>query len=240
MDFNKSCRLMLKDVYHYDISSCHYQIIQRLGYDVSNIEKDNKLKRNTQIGLMMRDNPKLTSVIRSITDSTISDYLLRNQVTEDELILRQYDGIIVTKLLHETKLHLPLDFRTCFQVMLISIDRKMYISYDGNKISIKGVPYRYPQIDNIYEKIIKTNFGSKYNVFKMLQEIKEEITIYGKTQLYTIPILNNNYNVFLKYYGQTQISKSMIRIMDSNDIDRDRYYDFYIKPFAKSLVVEFA
>lgn len=239
MEINKSCPLLLKDVYHYDITSCHYVIIKRLGYDVSQIDKDDKLKRNTQIGLMMRDNPKLTTIIRSITNSTIDDYLLRNHVTGDELILRQYDGVIVTKPLHETDLHIPLDFRSSFQFMLISINRRMYISYGGKGVSIKGVSYRYQQMDSIYEKIIKICDRNKYKVFKTLQEIKDEVLIWGKPQLYTIPVSETKCNVFLKHYGQTQISKSMVKIMDPRDIDREEYYNHYIRPFAKSLVIEF-
>lgn len=240
MEINKSCHLLLKDVYHYDITSCHYVIIKRLGYDVSNIDAHDKLKRNIQIGLMMRDNPKLTSIIRSITNSTISDYLLRNGITEDELILRQYDGVIVTRRLQETKLHIPLDYRSSFNFMLISINRQMYISYNDKGVSIKGVPYRYPQMDSMYEKIIKICDRNKYKIFKTLQEIRDEILIWGKPQLYAIPTSETKCNIFLKYYGQTQISKSMAKVIDANDIDRERYYNYYIRPFAESLVVEFA
>jgi len=240
MDINKMCHLLLKDVYSYDISACHYQIVKQLGYDISKLDAEDKLKRNTQIGMMMRDNPKLTSLIRGITESTIGDYLTRNNVTEDELIIRQYDGVIVTKLLHETNLHLPLDKRDCFEHMLISIDRKTYIARVGSKTIIKGIPYRYPAMDQMYEKILKINFASKTQVFKSLQKIHDEIIIHGNASLYAIPTSTGLCNVFLKDYGQTQISKSMVNIMDPDDINKERYYDFYIRPFAESLVIEFA
>ena len=87
MQLQKNSKLFIRDVYSYDIRSCHYVILQRLGHDMTTIEKDDKLKRNTQIGLLMRDNPRLTNVVRSITDSTINEYLLRNKVQEEELII---------------------------------------------------------------------------------------------------------------------------------------------------------
>jgi len=240
MEINKSCKLLLKDVYLYDISACHYQIIQRLGFDLTHIDKEDKLKRNTQIGIMMRDDPRLTSIIRGITNSTIGDFLTKNHVKEEELILRQYDGVITTKLLRETSQNIPLDLRACFEAMLISSDRKTYIAIYNRNVMIKGIPYRYPAMDAMFEKLIKVCNSKKYKIFTTLQEIRDEIITSENPYLYAIPVANNMCNVFLKYFGQTQISKSMIRIMDPVDIDRERYYDFYIRPFAESLVMEFA
>ena len=37
----------------------------------------------------------------------------------------------------------------------------------------------------------------------------------------------------------TQVSNTMVRVMDTEDIDKQKYFDFYIKPFFKSIVKEF-
>ncbi|MCK5602810.1 hypothetical protein KAR91_13095 [Candidatus Pacearchaeota archaeon] len=239
MEVNKHCRLFLRDVYHYDIKSCHYVVIKRLGYDMSNIDENDKKKRNIQIGMMMRENPKLIQVIRGITESTISDYMVRNKVKEEEIILRQYDGVILTRRLYETKLSIPLDFRTCFESMIISIDRKTYIAWTGQKVIIKGIPYRYPQIEKMYERLVKLNFASKTAIFRHLQIIKDEILNSDDPFLYAITTGENKYNIFLKRFGEVEVSKSMVYVMDPDDIDRERYFDFYIRPFSESLVIEF-
>lgn len=242
MELNKSTGLLLRDVYSYDISSCHYVILQRLGYDLSNIDKEDKLKRNTQIGLMMRENPKLTSILRRTTESVISDYLLRNQIKDKDIVIRQYDGVIVMKRMTDIDVHMPLELRDNLEFMLLSIDRKMYIALTGfrTKVIIKGVPHRYPKMDKIYEKIIKMNFGSKSAIFKKLQNIKDEVMHTSDASLFAIPTIKDKCNIFLKYYGEVQISTGMIKILDTSDIDRQKYYDFYIRPFAESLVIEFA
>jgi len=242
MELNKSTGLLLRDVYSYDISSCHYNILDRFGYDLSNIEREDKLKRNTQIGLMMKDNPNITSLLRNTTESLISDYIFKNNITDADLIVRQYDGLIVSKQMKITDVHMPLELRDKFEYMLLSIDRKMYIALTEftNKVTVKGVPHIYPAMIKIYKKLIKTNFGSKSAVFRSLQRIKEEILYTKDSSLFAIPTIKGKCNIFFKYYGEVQVSLGMIKILDASDIDRDKYYDFYIRPFAESLIIEFA
>jgi len=242
MELNKSTGLLLRDVYSYDISSCHYMILQRLGYDLSNIEKDDKLKRNIQIGLMMKENPNLTTLLRGTTESLISDYLHKNNITENDLIIRQYDGVIVKKPMPINNVHMPLELRDKFEYMLLSIDRKMYIALTEytNKVTIKGVAHKYPAMNEIYKKILKINFGSKVAVFRSLQKIKDEVFHTTDSSLFAIPTIKDKCNVFFKYYGEIQISSRMVKILDPSDIDRQRYYDFYIRPFTESLIIEFA
>jgi len=240
MNINKNCRLFLKDIYSYDISACHYNILKNLNYDISKIEKDDKLKRNIQIGLLMRDNPKLTSVIRTTTESIINEYILRNKVSENDIIIRQYDGFITSKLLKETTdQYLPLDLKTVFSVFIISSDRTMFIATDGNQTSIKGIPYRYDEMDKIYKKILFINYANKSSIFIELQKIKDEIFNSTNYLLYCIPTEKGKFNVFFKKYGQLEVSSSAAKIIDTNDIDKEKYFDFYIKLFFDSIVIEF-
>ena len=240
MDINKKCKLFLTDVQLYDISSCHYQIIKRLGYNTSAIPVDDKLARNSYIGLMMRENPRLTGILRSITKSAIDEYLFVNDIKDHELITRQYDGFIVTRTLQETNLNLPLKWQASIIYMLISSDRKSFITLDSNhEVSIKGVPFRYKAIDKILGKLVKLNYGSMKSLFLGLQKIKEEVLHSNDPNLYCIPTSEGKSNVFLKGYGEIQISQSLVKIMDPNDIDRERYFEFYIRPFTESILIEY-
>jgi hypothetical protein len=230
----------MRDVYLYDISACHYTIMQNLGFDLSKIDKTNKEKRNTQIGLLMRDNPKLTTILRSTTSSLIDEYLLRNNITEDDLIIRQYDGVITKKPIKEiVNPSMPLELRSIFQVMIISFNRSMYIANDGKDVVIKGVPHRYESMDKIYKEIVSINYLNKESVFKSLQNIKDKILSSDDSSLYSIPTSEDKYAVFFKQYGQLEVSKSMARIMDTDDIDKKYYFSYYIEPFTKSITVEF-
>ena len=115
MKINENVKLILRDVYLYDIEACHYTIMTKLGMDLTGIDRNDKLERNIAIGKMMRKNPKLTSILRNTTRSIIDEYITRNNIQENDIILRQYDGIIITKTLKETNVNsIPLNIVKSF------------------------------------------------------------------------------------------------------------------------------
>jgi len=239
MDINKKCNLFLRGVYLYDISSCHYVILEKLGFDVSKIDKNDKEKRNTQIGLAIRDNPRLGTALRSITTSTVDEYLKENNVSEDDVILRQYDGILVTKRLTITKGHIPLDLQKFFDIFIISIDRSCYLGFTYDSVTIKGVSNRYLRMDEVYKKLSRINYNSKESVFKGLEEVKKLIFNTDDIMLFCIESEEDKYSVMLKQYGEIEVSKSTAKLLDMNEIDRQKYFDFYLKPFTMSICKEF-
>jgi len=240
MDINKNCKLFLQNVYSYDITACHYNILNKLGVDVSHLDKDNKEQRNIQIGLMMRNNPKFTSILRSTTESIISEYILRNNISEDDIVIRQYDGILTLKKLNETTdTYLPLDLKKVFQIFLVSIDRSKYIALDEKfNIAIKGISHRYNEIDKIYEELLKINYANKSAIFRKLNDLKHKVLFGNDMNLYGIPT-SKLFSVFFKKYGQVEVTESLMKIMDTEDVDKEKYYDLYLKPFFESIVVEF-
>lgn len=208
---------------------------------MSGIPFEDKFERNKKIGQMMRENPRLTSLLRNKTKSTIDEYILKNSVTEEEIIIRQYDGLILTRGLRERNVNeIPLDIRKHFEIFIMSIDRSQYIAYDSNGgVTVKGVPFRYPAIDEIYKQICKINFANKSAIFKSLHKIKNQILNSDDPFLFGVPLKNGNFNINLKAYGELEISTPTLKIMDTDDIDKQKYFDFYIKPFTKSIVAEF-
>jgi len=242
MKINDKCQLFLRDVYLYDISSCHYSILEKSSFDVSFLEKDDKKKRNIQIGLLMKENPKFTSLLRNTTNSIINEYISINKLKDEEIVTRQYDGIIVTRPLEVTKLNLPLDFRTHILIFISSFNRNSYISYDGKKTSIKGISNRYNAIDSLYHQFLsQTNFLNKSSVFKQLQKLKNVFLQTKNIKLFCMPSNDDNsFVVYFKEFEDIKISKQTAKIIDVNDINREWYFNFYIKPFAQSLVLEFA
>lgn len=242
MNINKNVKLVLRDVYLYDIEACHYTILTKLGIEMPGVDKNNKLERNIQIGKMMRKNPNLTSMLRSTTRSIIDEYISRNKISEDDIILRQYDGIIITKTLNETSFlhHVPLNIRKHYQIFISSIDRTKYISFDSQQqTSIKGIPHRYPEMDKIYEQICKINYANKDSIFRNLQRIKDKFIASNDARMFGIPLKNGKVNIYLKGYGEMQVSSQTLKIIDTDDIDKHRYFKHYIEPFTKSIVIEF-
>ena len=241
MKINPNLKLVMKDLYLFDIEACHYNIIKQLGMDISELDENDKTGRNIAIGKMMRKNPRLTSVLRNTTSSIIDEYIRVNNIQDDEIVIRQYDGLILTRALEETNVgQLPLNRRKFFEVFIASIDRSKYIASDNSfKIHIKGIPFRYLHMDMIYEKICRLNFGKKGAVFRGLQNIKDNFLNSNDSKLFGVPLKNGKFNIFLTRYGEMQVSAQTLKIMDTDDIDKQRYFDFYIVPFTKSIVYEF-
>lgn len=242
MKINPNLNLILKDIYLFDIEACHYNIMKQLGMDISELDENDKTQRNIMIGKMMQQNPKLTSILRTTTTSIIDEYLRRNNIKDDEIVIRQYDGVILTKALTETHIgSIPLIKRKNYKIFIASIDRKKYIAedtYEG-RLSIKGVPYKYQEMNEIYSKLCKLNFGKKGAIFRGMQNIKESFLNSKNCKLFGIPLKNGKYNIFLLKYGEMQVSVQTLNIMDPDDIDKNWYFNFYIIPFTKSITWEF-
>jgi hypothetical protein len=240
MKLNKNLNLILKDVYVYDIKSCHYEIMKNLGFNLDNIDSKNKLERNIKIGIMMKQNPKITSILRNTTKAIIDNYIIENNIKEDNIIIRQYDGLILTKQLHNTNIgFIPLTKRKTFQSFIMSFNRNKYIALTNNlEIVVKGISYKYKEMNNIYKKLCQIINLTKDRIFHNLQLIKNEIYNTNNYKLFGIPIKDNKMIIYLKGYGEIEITSSTLKVMDINDIDRKKYFDFYIKPFTQSIVYE--
>jgi len=244
MEINKSCKLFLRSVYSYDIPACHFTILENIEHpSVPVIKNLSKLDRNIQIGLLMKSDPNLTKVLRSSTISTIDDYISTNQITDDELITRQYDGFLCTKKLKELDIGLSLkvELRNTYSIFIISSNRDSYITTDFKDYSFKGISNRYDAVDEIYKKILNINFLCRSSIFSMMDKLQKEILHSDDPSLYFIPsTVDKNFgSVILKNYGDTKISQSVLNIIDCDDIDRQTYYDKYFRSFFESILIEF-
>jgi hypothetical protein len=118
----------------------------------------------------------------------------------------------------------------------------MYIALteNGDEFTIKGMSHKYEAMSKLLEKLIKKSGSGNDTIFKTLAEIKDEVLFSNDPILYAIPVKENTFSIMLKKYGQYQVSKSFMKILDTNDIDKEWYYNNYVRPFAESVVIEFA
>jgi hypothetical protein len=243
MKLNNKSKLFLRDIYSYDVEACHYNILKNIGYSLKNIDSQNKLKRNIQIGKLMKNNPNLSKLLRTTTESILDEYIFRSGLNEeDDIITRQYDGLITSKPLKNIQTKIPLKLKHIFDYLIISINRDSYIAKSNNKIIIKGVSNVYPGIKTFFEKLCNINFLNKTQVFVSMEKIKDCILNSEDIMTFFIPNEDetNNYGViFFKEYGQIQINKNSLNIIDPDDIDREFYFNFYLKPFTESITLEF-
>jgi len=239
MKFPDNVKLFLRDVYLYDIEACHYNLLQHFGYSTTNIPYDDKEARNIAIGKMMRDDSELSKKLRDTTNSIIDFYIEKNGIKD--IILRQYDGILTqTRLSDEVSGLLPLHARKHFDVFIISINKSSYIARASTgKVTIKGIPHLNDRMALFYRDICNLNFLEETAIFNGLQKIKDKFLASTDTKMFSLQQKEGRYSIFIKSFGEIEVSEQAISIMDSNDIDKDRYYTFYITPFTKSIVLEF-
>ena len=231
--------LIYHDVYLYDIEACHYTILKNMGFDLE-VDSSDKLQRNIYIGKLMKNNPRLISLLRKTTISVIDDYLRENKVKEDEIILRQYDGLILTKKLYQTNLHIPFNIRNIFQVFIFSIDRKKYIALDNNNnVIVKGVSHQYDKMNQIYHKLTQLIMLNREAIFQNLNKLKQSFFNNSDLHMFAIPIDDKRVKILLKRYGEITMSHSAIKFVSSEDIDKTKYFQYYIELFTKSIVLEY-
>jgi hypothetical protein len=236
-------RLILRDVFSYDIVACHYNLLKVFNYDVSNIDENDKAGRNIQIGKIMRDNESIKTRLRETTNKIIDDYISFNELGENDIIIRQYDGILTNKRLIETeKSVLPIVLKNRYDIFLISIDRQKYISFDNlkNKVKVKGVPHLYNGIMKYYNKLIRiVDIERKSRVLDNLENLKTEFL--NETDMNVFAIDTNEENevdIIFKSFGQLKIKRNTLYYMTEDEIDKEFYYDFYFHSFVQSVVLE--
>jgi len=114
----------------------------------------------------------------------------------------------------------------------------MYIAKDGSrKASIKGIPNKYEEMNKIYKRILNLSFHNRVMLFKSLQRLHDHFYTTDNSRLFAIP-KRDSYIVYIKRFGPIEVSNATLNIMDADDIDRKVYFQNYIQPFTKSIVIE--
>jgi hypothetical protein len=235
-------RLIERDVFSYDIEACHYNLLQSFGYDTQNIPEHNKLERNIMIGKMMRDDSDLKKRLRETTNKIIDDYIYFNELSEDDIIIRQYDGVITTKRLIETQRSvLPIALQNRYDILLISIDRGKYIGFDNlkGKVKIKGVPNLYDGIKKYYKRLIRiVDIENKSRILSNLEKLKESFLKDDDLHVFAIPVNDEEVEIVFKSFGQITVKRNTLYYMADDEIDKEFYYDYYFHYFIQSIVLE--
>jgi hypothetical protein len=234
---NTNCSLILSDLFEYDFSSCVYTILKNTGYNVSNIDKDDKLKRNIQIGLLQKKNKKLSKYLNDNIKNLINFYLEINNIKDEELILRQKDGIITTKKLTKLNETMPLDFRGIISKLIFTVNRKQWmLIYGENNVVIKGIKNK-PEDISFYNMFSNLDFTNKNKCIKQLESIRNAIYKSDNIKWFGKFVEDNQLLIPIKNIGLMKFRPSVFSMIDTDEIDKSIIWEDFIWPFCRSIII---
>jgi hypothetical protein len=236
MPINKTCNFINRDLYFYDFKSAYPRIMGGIDWDFSSVDLNDKEGRNIQIGLSQRDNENLSSYLINTVTSMVDYYIKRNGLKEEEdVIVTQRDGLITKKSLLITDELMKLDFRGMIQLLVITTDRKKYLSVrDDNKVEVKGVQNVYDELFIIYNRFSNLNFFDKKVLFSQLHAIRKAVFKIEDKKFFMIPF--NEEIVVQSLNGPRVVSGELA--FSIKDIDKLKYYNHYFREFVESVFLE--
>lgn len=233
---NRNCNLVLRDLFYYDVVAAFPTIMQQQHYDFGNILLDDKEERNIFIGKEQRDNKNLSSFLNNSVTSIVDYYLTINEIDESEIIFRQKDGVILTRKLLVNNQFIELKLRKILSLLLISLDRSNMIYFDDfGELSVKGIRHYYDRLDDIYRMFYKLDFYNKKILFQQLQYIKDKVVNNDDIMFYGIKKDDSRFTFITK---TGSITVHDIDFVNPEDIDKQKYFNFYFKPFIDSIYLE--
>ncbi len=235
MNINIQSPLFLTDLYFYDIRSCYYEIAKSAYYDLGGIDKDDKVERNIALGKEQIGNENFQKYLQESADSIIDYYLFTNGIQHEEIVVRQRDGFILTRMLHDNDSMMKIDFREHISFMIITPDRKKFLTVSDDDVSVKGVPNNYPGMETVYEKFKFLNIYNKKSLFRQLNKLKGFVLSCEDIGVFAID-KNDKKLIITNHYGVLELRKGSY---STNTVDKQRYYDLYLKEFVESLILTF-
>lgn len=239
MYINKECNLVLTDLYEYDFSSCYYNILKCINWDLSEIEETDKKKRNIQLGLLQQKNKDLSKFLLKKTEDLIDLYLIENNINQQSIIVRQRDGLILSQKMEKLNISLPIDFRTQIIKMIIDVKRTKFLFITHkNKVIVKGITK--PLNCEFFDFFKNINFHNKYNTIDALEKLRHNILKSNKIEQFCFKISETEILIPLISEGLISMRKSSIKNIDITDINKMYTWENCIWPFVESIMAMIA
>ena len=234
MPINQNCPLVNRDLFFYDFKSAYPRILGGIGWDFSKVDLSDKQARNIQIGLSQRDNEDLSTYLIETITSMVNYYIKRNNLKESDIIVTQRDGMIVSKQLTITDELMKLDFRGVISLLIISPDRRKFLTVKDEIVEVKGVQNVYDSLFCVYDRFKNLNFFNKKILFSQLHSIKKSVFKIEDKRFFMIPL--NDEVVIQTLNGPRIVSGEMA--FSLKDIDRQKYYNHFFREFLESIFIE--
>ena len=81
--------LIYNDLYEYDFTSCYYNLLKNIGWEMDDIDPNNKKQRNIKIGLLQKNNKYIGEYLQNTVENLIDFYINENNLDKKEILLRK-------------------------------------------------------------------------------------------------------------------------------------------------------
>lgn len=235
---NKTCPLVLRDLYYYDIVSAFPTLMDQQHYDFGKVDLNNKEERNIFIGKQQINNKNLSGFLNESIKDLTNFYLQYNEIDDENVIFKQKDGFIINKMLTKNNSFIEMKLRFMITLLIIDVDREKILYFDDSgNMTVKGVRHYYQRLNDIYKKFYELNFYDKSILALQLQNIKDtciqnkDITFYGIDE-------DDDGRMMFLYKNGKSITTRDVDFIEPEKINKCKYFDFYFKPFTDSVFME--
>jgi len=206
-----------------------------IDWDFYDIDIDDKLERNIEIGKAQIGNENLSAFLIETITNLLNFYKRKNDLKDEEIIVTQRDGMIVSRELKVTTGLMQLDFRGTFDVLIITPDRRKYLSVANDSVDVKGISNYYKQLDPVYHKFARLNFINKTALFSQLDSVRKTVLKMEDKKFFMIPIDDD---VAIQTPNGPIITSGE-NTFSLKDLDKIKYYNHYFREFVESVFLEY-
>lgn len=234
---NKESELILSNLYEYDFEACLYNMLNNIGYDLSNISSEDKTSRNILLGKEQNKHPMLKHVFIQDVNNLLQLYLTQNNIAPENVIWTQRDGVITTCPIIENNISMKFKFKNNILHLISTMKRdKILILYSNHTIDIKGVINK-PIDLGFYELMLNIDFSNRKKIFEGCESIRQKI-LNSKNKNWFIK-KGNDGKLTIPMKGDTllTVNPSFINNINIDDIDKQSIYDTYVYPFIQTILI---
>jgi hypothetical protein len=238
INVSPTCDLVLSNLFFYDFQSCYYTILENIGWSLEGIEKNDKTKRNIQLGILQKNNPQLSKFLIESSESLVEHYIKINNLKEKEVILKQRDGLISSRKLDNIDQTMPISLRSIILRMIITLNRNQYLAiHSTGEVEVKGISNK-PEDVGFYQLFKNLDFTNKKQLFHGLEKIRQTV-LNSKNIMWFTEEKEDMYLVRIIGEGIVKINRSSIKFIGTDDIDKNYTWINFIWPFAESCIIHF-
>lgn len=198
---------------------------------------ENKKVRNIEIGLLQNRVPALKDYLKVMVENVMDYYITINGLTIDDIIVRQKDGIVVSKQMKEHTKSLNLEFREHILKCIITTDRRKYLKINSEgKVECLGVPNK-PMNLSFLEMFRNLNFSNKKKLAMGLEIMRQTILKSSNKQWFVRN--KDDTHVIVPLIGGEQLILSKLNLtqIESDEIDRELTWNSIVWPFVESIML---